>query len=120
MNQLYPREQMKAATSVSPVIEEYEEKIPEIRRKMIEALAEASRRTIMMILMQKKEGLSFKELLDILQPINNSTLNHHLKILIRAGMIENTYQKSEQKHVYSIYRASELGEDITKAVLFRH
>ena len=112
---------MKAATSVSPVIEEYEEKIPEIRRKMIEALAEASRRTIMMILMQKKEGLSFKELLDILRPVNTSTLNHHLKILIQASMVENTYQKSEQKQrVYSFYRASELGEDITKAVLMRH
>ena len=108
------------ASSVSPIIEEYEEKIPEIRRKMIEALAEASRRTVMMILVQERKGLSFKELLDILKPMNTSTLNHHLKILMRASMIENTYQKSEEKKVYSIYRASELGEDITKALLLKH
>lgn len=107
-------------SSVSPVIAEYEEKIPEIRRKIIEALAEASRRTIMMILAGERKGLSFKELLDILKPMNTSTLNHHLKILMRAGMVENTYQKSEEKRVYSIYRQSELGEDSTKALLLKH
>lgn len=107
-------------TSVSPIINEYEEKIPEIRRKMIEALADASRRTIMMLLVQKKDGLSFKELLDILKPINTSTLNHHLKNLMHAAMIENTYVKSEDKRVYSIYRASEMGEDALKALLLKH
>jgi DNA-binding HxlR family transcriptional regulator len=108
------------ASSVSPIINEYEKKIPEMRRKMIEALAEASRRTIMTILMQERKGLSFKEILDILKPMNTSTLNHHLKILMRAGMVENIYQKSEEKHVYSIYRPSELGEDIMSAFLLKH
>lgn len=32
-----------AASSVSPIINEYEKKIPEMKRKVIEALAESSR-----------------------------------------------------------------------------
>ncbi|HZW56755.1 MAG TPA: winged helix-turn-helix domain-containing protein [Nitrososphaerales archaeon] len=108
--------------AVSELLQKEDKKIPQEVRGIIEALAEPSRRGITMILaentMRKKRGeeLSFKELLALVKPMNPSTLNHHLKGLMEAGLVENIYMKKESTSEYSFYKASELAIDFLKMV----
>ncbi|MHB1907764.1 MAG: ArsR/SmtB family transcription factor [Nitrososphaerales archaeon] len=102
----------------SSVIKEYDEKIPETIRRIMDALAQETRRGILMILKEKGK-LSFKELLDTVQPMSNSNLSNHLKILVQAGLVENIYEKSLDKDVYSIYKLSQLGGDFLETILIK-
>lgn len=108
--------------AVSELIQKEDKKIPQEVRRIIEALAEPSRRGITLILAEnakkKKEGgeISFKELLILVKPMNPSTLNHHLKDLIRAGLVENIYMKKESTNEYSFYKTSELAIDFLKMI----
>lgn len=105
--------------TVSELIQKEDKKIPQEVRGIIEALAEPSRRGITMILIKntrKKGELSFKELQVLVKPMNPSTLNHHLKDLMEAGLVENIYMKKESTSEYSFYRASELAIDFLKMI----
>lgn len=105
--------------AVSELIQKEDKKIPQEVRGIIEALAEPSRRGITMILVdngKKKGELSFKELLILVKPMNPSTLNHHLKNLMEAGLVENIYMKKEATSEYSFYKASELATDFLKMI----
>jgi DNA-binding transcriptional ArsR family regulator len=106
--------------AVSELIQKEDKKIPQEVRGIIGALAEPSRRGIIMILAEntKKKGgeLSFKELLTLVKPMNPSTLNHHLKDLMEAGLAENIYMKKESTSEYSFYKASELATDFLKMI----
>ncbi len=105
--------------AVSELIQKEDKKIPQEIRGIIEALAEPSRRGITMILAEnerKKGELSFKELQALVKPMNPSTLNHHLKDLMEAGLVENIYMKKESTSEYSFYRASELAIDFLKMI----
>lgn len=105
---------------VSELIQKEDKKIPQEVRMIIEALAEPSRRGITLILAEnaKKKGeeLSFKELQALVKPMNPSTLNHHLKDLMEAGLVENIYMKKESTSEYSFYKASELATDFLKMI----
>jgi DNA-binding transcriptional ArsR family regulator len=48
--------------------------------------------------------------------MNPSTLNHHLKDLMEAGLTENIYMKKESTSEYSFYKASELATDLLKLI----
>ena len=87
----------------------YKEKIPQEARSMIEALGEPSRQGLAVMLAEKGE-LSFKEILLQVKPMNTSTLTHHLKILMKAGLVENHYRKIEGKNDYSFYQLTSLGK----------
>ncbi|MHB1909339.1 MAG: ArsR/SmtB family transcription factor [Nitrososphaerales archaeon] len=106
--------------AISELIQKEDKKIPQEVRGIIEALAEPSRRGITIILAEnsrKKGGaLSFKELQALVKPMNPSTLNHHLKDLMEAGLVENIYMKKESTSEYSFYKASELAIDFLKMI----
>ena len=105
--------------AASELIQKEDKKIPQEVRGIIEALAEPSRRGITMILAEntrKKGELSFKELLTLVKPMNPSTLNHHLKDLMEAGLVENIYMKKESTSEYSFYKASELATGFLKMI----
>ena len=93
----------------------YKEKIPSETRTMLDALAEPTRQALTMMLAEKSE-LSFRELVQLVQPMNPSTLNHHLKTLMKAGLVENHYRKIVGKEDYSFYRLTELGREFLKRI----
>ncbi len=93
----------------------YKEKIPSETRIMLDALAEPTRQALTMMLAEKSE-LSFRELVQLVQPMNPSTLNHHLKALMKASLVENHYRKIEGNEDYSFYRLTELGREFLKRI----
>jgi DNA-binding PadR family transcriptional regulator len=48
--------------------------------------------------------------------MNPSTLNHHLKALMKAGLVENHYRKIEGKEDYSFYQLTELGREFLRRI----
>lgn len=70
----------------------------------------------MAMLLAEKGELSFRELLELSRPINASTLNHHLKSLMKAGLVKNHYKKVEGKSDYSFYQLTDLGRDFLKQI----
>ena len=93
----------------------YKEKIPRETRMMLDALAEPTRQALAMLLAEKSE-LSFRELAQFVQPMNPSTLSHHLKALMKAGLVENHYRKIEGSGDYSFYRLTELGSEFLRRI----
>lgn len=100
---------------VMSVIKEYNAKIPEPVRRILDVLSEENRRGLMVILVEQRER-SFKELMTI-TGFSTGTLTYHLKELMGAGLVENIYRKSEDKDVYSIYRPTELGNDFMMTLI---
>lgn len=94
---------------MTSIARQLDSKIPQPVRGILDVLSDQSRRAIMVILIEKNE-LSFKELMGTLG-FGPSSLAHHLKELMKAGLLENIYRKSEDKDDYSIYRPTELGHD---------
>jgi DNA-binding transcriptional ArsR family regulator len=93
----------------------YREKIPSETRAMLDALAEPTRQALAMLLAEKSE-LSFRELAQLVLPMNPSTLNHHLKALMKAGLVENHYRKIEGNEDYSFYRLTKLGSEFLRRI----
>jgi DNA-binding PadR family transcriptional regulator len=50
------------------------------------------------------------------KPMNASTLNHHIKALMKAGLVKNYYRKVEGKDDYSFYQITDLGRDLLKQI----
>ena len=92
-----------------------ENKIPEIGRKALDALANDERRTIAIALSEKGE-MSFKQLASFMQ-MSPGTMNYYLKPLFLAGIVENHYKKVPSSDEYSFYEASDFGKDIVKLFL---
>ena len=101
--------------ALSELMQKEDRKIPQEMRKIIESLAEPSKRGITLILAEKGE-LSFKKLLAEVNPMNPSTLDHHLKGLMKAGLAENYYKKKPDTNEYSFYRSTELAIDFLKLI----
>ena len=93
----------------------YKEKIPSETRAILDALAEPTRQALAMMLAEKGE-LSFRALAQSAQPMNPSTLNHHLKALMKAGLVKNHYRKIEGKEDYSFYQLTELGREFLRRI----
>ena len=91
-------------------MQKYIEDIPLEIRNAIKALCSETRQAILGFLLN--EGAkSFTEISKNLK-ISKSKLNHHLKTLMRYGMIYNFYNKNEFKDKYSFYETSKLGKTI--------
>ena len=68
------------------------------------------------MMLAEKGELSFRELAQSTQPMNPSTLNHHLKALMKAGLVENHYRNIEGKEDYSFYQLTELGREFLRRI----
>jgi DNA-binding transcriptional ArsR family regulator len=99
----------------STTILRYKEKIPSETRAMLDALAEPTRQALVMMLAERSE-LSFRELSELAQPMNPSTLDHHLKALMKAGLVENHYRKIEDNEDYSFYGLTGLGREFLRRI----
>ncbi|MGD0638527.1 MAG: winged helix-turn-helix domain-containing protein [Nitrososphaerales archaeon] len=104
-----------ARNAMQSTILKYKEKIPSETRTILDALAEATRQALVMMLAEKNE-VSFRELSRSTQPMNPSTLNHHLKALISAGLVENHYRKIEGHKDYSFYALTGLGREFLRRI----
>ncbi len=93
----------------------YKEKIPSETRTILDALAEPTRQALVMMLAEKSE-VSFRELAHSTQPMNPSTLTHHLKALMRAGLVQNHYRKIEVNEDYSFYALTGLGREFLRRI----
>jgi len=100
---------------MTSMMAKYKERIPHETRNILEAMSEPTRQGLAMMLAERGE-LSFNELLQAARPINASTLNHHLKVLMKAGLVRNYYRKVEGKDDYSFYQLTELGRDFLKQI----
>jgi len=101
---------------MSSAIAKYKDRIPQEIRSILDALSVPTRQSLVMLLAERHE-LSFRELLQLAKPMNASTLNHHLKALMKAGLVKNYYRKVEGKDDYSFYQLTELGIDFLKHVV---
>ncbi|MFX1429157.1 MAG: winged helix-turn-helix domain-containing protein [Promethearchaeota archaeon] len=86
---------------------------PEIK-KALEALGNENRQKIISNLV-KKEKLAFSDLLKITK-LNSSTLNFHLRELMKGSLITNFYKKSETQKNYSYYELTSFGRDFLKSL----
>jgi DNA-binding transcriptional ArsR family regulator len=101
--------------AMQSTILKYKEKFPSETRTILDALAEPTRQALVMMLAEKGE-VSFRELSHFTQPMNPSTLNHHLKALISAGLVENHYRKIEGLQDYSFYALTGLGREFLRRI----
>jgi len=87
---------------------------PEIKRAL-DALGQEKRRKIISFIINKKK-MSFSDLVEDTN-LNSSTLNFHLKKLMKASLINNYYSKSVNPgRKYSYYKLSDFGKDFCKAL----
>ena len=93
----------------------YKERIPSETRTILEALAEPTRQSLVMMLAENGE-VSFREIAQSAQPMNPSTLNHHLKALMSAGLVQNHFRKIEGKEDYSFYGLTGLGREFLRRI----
>lgn len=93
-----------------PNLAEYKQRIPHELRIMLESLGEPSRQGLVTMLADRGE-LSFKEILQLSRPLNPSTLDHHLKELMKAALVKNHYRKVEGRDDYSFYQLTDFGRE---------
>ena len=86
---------------------------PEISRAL-DALGQENRRRIISLIFNKKK-ICFSDLKDGTN-LNTSTLNFHLKELMKASLINNYYSKTENPGKYSYYELTDFGKDFCKAL----
>ncbi len=84
--------------------------LPLLVRDLIKAFSDESRQKIL-IYLKKKGTKSFIEISKELEiPKNN--LSHHIKTLMRYGLIYNFYRRNKFADKYSFYEISKLGKKI--------
>ena len=88
----------------------YTEEIPNEIRRAIKALADDNRLDIFVALLKEGEK-SFSQLLR-LEKCNRSTLNYHLKELMKSSLIRNFFKKEAGSEEYSYYDVTEFGQDL--------
>lgn len=87
---------------------------PEIGRAL-NALGQENRRKIISLIVNKKR-MCFSDLVESTN-LTTSTLNFHLKELMKASLINNYYSKSENPgRKYSYYELTDFGKDFCKAL----
>lgn len=92
----------------------YEKEVPEELKKPIKALADDSRLNIFIALLKEGER-SFSQLLEI-AGVSRSTLNYHLKELIKSALIKNFLKKESGSKDYSFYDVTNFGEEFFKNI----
>jgi len=89
------------------------ERPPQVRKeatRILEAISNPERYSIMLTLSRHGDGLSFSQLAKIFAT-NNNSLNRHLKTLTHATLVWNFYERREGKD-HSFYKLSTLGERV--------
>ena len=88
----------------------YIEELPLVIRNAIKGLCDEKRQGILIYL--KKKGP--KSFIDIAKEfdLSKANLSHHLRNLMKTGLIYNFYQKNELNDKYSYYEISKLGKII--------
>lgn len=88
----------------------YRKELPLVIREALKGLCDEKRQGILIYLKNKGP----KSFIDISREfdISKSNLSHHLKNLIKAGLIYNFYKKNELNDKYSYYEISKLGKII--------
>jgi len=91
-------------------MEKYVNELPLVVKNSLKALSDENRQKIMLHLLN--EGS--KSFMDISKDLNVSknNLSHHIKTLMRYGLIYNFYNKNRYKDKYSFYELSKLGTKI--------
>ena len=88
---------------------------PPVLSRALDALGQENRRKIITLVMSNKD-ISFSDLSSELN-MNSSTLNFHLKELMKASLIDNHYAKTENPgRKYSYYKMTSFGEDLCKSL----
>lgn len=96
-------------------MERYINKLPLIVRNSLKALNDEKRQSILIYLL--KEGpKSFSEICKDLI-ISKNNFSHHIKILIRFGLIYNYYNRNEYDDKYSFYEISKLGREFIELLI---
>jgi len=93
---------------------DYEKEVPEELRKPIKALADDRRLNIFIALLKEGEK-SFSQLVEIAE-VNRSTLNYHLKELMKSALIKNYFKKEFGSKDYSYYDVTKFGEEFLKNI----
>ena len=91
-------------------MERYTNELPLVVRNSIKALNDGKRQSILIYLL-KKGSRSFTEICKDLN-ISKNNLSHHIKILMRYGLVYNFYNRNEYDDKYSFYEISKLGKVI--------
>ena len=87
---------------------------PTLVVRVIEALGHANRRRIIGEL-QNASSMTYTELKDAVA-IGKGTLNHHLTILLKAGIVRNSTEVGPSGDVHSFYEVAPLGRKAVDAV----
>ncbi|MFX1258994.1 MAG: response regulator [Promethearchaeota archaeon] len=96
-------------------MEKYLNEIPLVVRNSIKALCDENRQGIL-IYLEKEGPKSFIDISNDLKiPKNN--LSHHIKILMRYGLLYNFHNKEEFDDRYSFYELSKLGKTFIDTLL---
>ena len=96
-------------------MEKYANKIPLVMRNAIKALDNEFRQGIMLYL-EKNAPKSFMDISnDLIIPKNK--LSHHIKILMRYGLLYNFYNKNEFDDKFSFYELSKIGKRFIQTLL---
>ena len=88
-------------------LERYINELPLVVRNSIKALSDEKRQSILISLL-KNGSRSFTEISEELK-ISKNNLSHHIKILMRYGLVYNFYNRNENNDKYSFYEISKLG-----------
>ena len=91
-------------------LERYINELPLVVRNSIKALSDEKRQSILISLL-KNGSRSFTEISEELK-ISKNNLSHHIKTLMRYGLVYNFYNRNENNDKYSFYEISKLGRKL--------
>lgn len=97
-------------------MEKYINEIPLVVRNSIKALSDEKRQSILMYLL-KSGSKSFTEISKDLE-FSKNNLSHHIKTLVRYGLVYNYYSRNEFDDKYSFYEISKLGKVIMNNLIY--
>ena len=88
---------------------------PIFLRNSLKALNDESRQNILLYLL-KESSKSFVDISKDLS-ISKNNLSHHIKTLMRYGLIYNFYDKNKYKNKHSFYELSKFGKKIVMSLI---
>ncbi|MDG7034714.1 MAG: winged helix-turn-helix transcriptional regulator [Nitrososphaerota archaeon] len=92
-----------------------EKLFPEELKESLIALSDDNRGKILMTLSDAKHGLSYTQLLERVE-LRKGNLTHHLKVLMKAGLVRNFSKKRLRGPYDSYYEVTNFGNRMINAV----
>lgn len=96
-------------------MEKYINEIPLVVRNSLKALSDEKRQGILIYLLRTRSRSFIEISKDLKIPKNN--LSHHIKILMRYGLVYNFYNRNEFDDKYSFYEISKLGRGLIDTLI---